>query len=105
MVVSIGAYLKALGYGPATVGYVTSAGLAGAVMAMLLATLGADRVGRRGALVVLSTLGGGGRNCRIVAASRAALDRDRLLRHVERNGPRLRTRLDARAGRTARDVD
>jgi len=57
MGVSIGAYLKALGYGAETVGYVTSAGLAGAVIAMLLATLGADRVGRRRALVVLSTLG------------------------------------------------
>ena len=57
MGVSIGAYLKTLGYGAATVGYVTSAGLAGAVIAMLLATLGPDRVGRRRALVVLSALG------------------------------------------------
>ena len=57
MGVSIGAYLKTLGYGAATVGYVTSAGLAGAVIAILLATLGADRVGRRRALVVLSVRG------------------------------------------------
>ena len=55
--VSVGAYLKSLGYGAATVGYVTSAGLAGATVAMLLATLGADRVGRRRALVLLSALG------------------------------------------------
>ena len=55
--VSVGAYLKSLGYGAATVGYVTSAGLAGATVAMLLATLGADRVGRRRALVLLSGLG------------------------------------------------
>ena len=58
--VSIGAYLKTVGYGAATVGYATSAGLAGAAIAMLLATLGADRVGRRRALVVLSALGGVG---------------------------------------------
>jgi MFS family permease len=57
MGVSIGAYLKTLGYGAATVGYVTSAGLSGAVIAMLLATLGADRVGRRRTLVLLSALG------------------------------------------------
>ena len=56
--VLVGAYVKSLGYGAATVGYVTSAGLAGATtVAMLLATLGADRVGRRRALVLLSALG------------------------------------------------
>ena len=55
--VSVGAYLKTLGYGAATVGYVTSAGLAGAAVAMLLATLGADSVGRRRALVLLSAVG------------------------------------------------
>ena len=60
MGVSIGGYLKTLGYGAATVGYVTSAGLAGAVIAMLLATFCADRVGRRRTLVVLSALGGVG---------------------------------------------
>jgi MFS family permease len=55
--VSVGAYLKALGYGAATVGYVTSAGLSGAAIAMLLATIGADTVGRRRTLVLLSALG------------------------------------------------
>src|SRR5712692_2128920 len=55
--VALGAYLKTLGYGAATVGYVTSAGLAGGAVAMLLATLGADRAGRRRSLVLLSVLG------------------------------------------------
>jgi MFS family permease len=55
--VSIGAYVKSLGHGATTLGYVTSAGLAGAAVAMLLATLGADRVGRRQSLVLLSALG------------------------------------------------
>lgn len=55
--VSVGAYLKILGHGAATLGYVTSAGLAGAAVAMLLATLGADRAGRRRTLVLLSAVG------------------------------------------------
>ncbi len=55
--VALGAYLKTLGHGAATVGYVTSAGLAGGAVAMLLATLGADRAGRRRSLVLLSVLG------------------------------------------------
>jgi len=52
--VSVGAYLKTLGHSATTLGYVTSAGLAGAAVAMLLATLGADRAGRRQSLVLLS---------------------------------------------------
>ena len=55
--VSVGAYLKSLGHSATTLGYVTSAGLAGAAVAMLLATLGADRAGRRRSLVLLSALG------------------------------------------------
>ena len=55
--VSVGVYLKSLGHGATTLGYVTSAGLAGAAVAMLLATLGADRAGRRRSLVLLSALG------------------------------------------------
>jgi len=55
--VSVGAYLKTLGHSATTLGYLTSAGLAGAAVAMLLATLGADRAGRRQSLVLLSALG------------------------------------------------
>jgi len=55
--VSVSAYLQSIGHGATTLGYVTSAGLAGAAIAMLLATLGADRVGRRQSLVLLSALG------------------------------------------------
>src|SRR2546426_5282327 len=55
--VAIGAYLKQLGHGASTVGFVTSAGLAGSALAMLLVTIRADRTGRRRSLLLLAGLG------------------------------------------------
>lgn len=57
MGVTIGAYLKQLGHGASTVGFVTSAGLAGSALAMLLVTIRADRAGRRRSLLLLAGLG------------------------------------------------
>src|SRR5437660_12784375 len=50
--VTLGAYLKQLGHGASTVGFVTSAGLAGSALAMLLVTVRADRTGRRRSLLL-----------------------------------------------------
>ena len=55
--VLIGIHLAKLRFDPATIGTVVSAGLAGAAVAALLVTLGADRIGRRRALIVLGALG------------------------------------------------
>src|SRR5262245_12965136 len=58
--VLIGIHLARQGLGPAVIGSVVSAGLAGAAVAGALVTLGGDRFGRRRALIVLSLLGGAG---------------------------------------------
>ena len=55
--VLIGIHLAKLGFDPATIGSVVSAGLAGAAAAALVVTLAADRIGRRRALVLLGLLG------------------------------------------------
>ena len=54
---TIGLYVGSLGLGPSAVGVVTSAGLAGGAVAMLLTTLGGDRFGRRRSLVLSCLLG------------------------------------------------
>jgi MFS family permease len=55
--VLIGIHLAKLGFDPATIGSVVSAGLAGAAAAALLVTTSADRIGRRRALVAMGVLG------------------------------------------------
>src|SRR5436190_23411236 len=55
--VTVGASLGALGAGGAALGTVVSAGLAGAAVAAVLATLFADRIGRRRFLVVTNLFG------------------------------------------------
>ena len=55
-----GLYLARLGLSPATSGLVIGGGLAGAALASLVATLRADRIGRRRFLVALSLLGAAG---------------------------------------------
>jgi len=55
--VLIGIYLAKLGFEPAAIGTVVSAGLAGAAVAALFVTLAGDRVGRRKLLICLSLLG------------------------------------------------
>jgi MFS family permease len=54
--VSMGVYLARLGLGGGALGTIVSAGLLGATIAALLATLLADRVGRRRTLVALAVL-------------------------------------------------
>jgi len=58
--VVIGLELAALGISVAGIGFVVSAGLAGGACGSLVATLAADRIGRRRLLVVLALLGGAG---------------------------------------------
>ncbi|HSQ61262.1 MAG TPA: MFS transporter [Acidobacteriota bacterium] len=58
--VLIGIHLAKQGLGPAAIGAIVSAGLAGAAVAALLVTIAGDRVGRRRALVLLSLLGAAG---------------------------------------------
>jgi len=58
--VLIGIHLARHGFGPAAIGSVISAGLAGATVASALVTFGGDRFGRRRTLIVLSLLGGVG---------------------------------------------
>ena len=55
--VLIGIYLADRGFDSAAIGFVVSAGLAGAALGALLVTLLADRVGRRRVLVTLGLLG------------------------------------------------
>jgi MFS family permease len=54
--ITLGLYLGRLGLGAETLGLVVSAGLAGAALAALLATLFADRVGRRRFLLAVGAL-------------------------------------------------
>jgi len=58
--VLLGLYLARLRVGPAAFGLVVAAGLAGAALASLLATLRGDRLGRRRFLIGLTVLGGAG---------------------------------------------
>jgi len=60
MGVELGLYLTHLDLGAARVGAVVGAGLVGAALAALAATLGADRFGRRNTLVALTVLGSAG---------------------------------------------
>jgi MFS family permease len=55
--VVLGFYLSLLRLSPATIGYVVAAGLTGAALACLAATMLADRWGRRRSLMVVSALG------------------------------------------------
>jgi len=57
--VELGLYLTLRGLSAAQVGYVVSAGLAGAALAALVATLSADAHGRRRTLVEIALLGAG----------------------------------------------
>ena len=56
----LGVYLPRSGCSPAATGVIVAAGLAGGAVAMLLATLGADRFGRRRSLVLLALLAAAG---------------------------------------------
>src|SRR3954471_18793280 len=58
--VTIGVYIARLGLGGAALGTIVSAGLVGATVAALLATLFADRVGRRRSLIGLALLSAAG---------------------------------------------
>ena len=58
--VTAGLYLARLGFSPAASGLVIGGGLAGAALATLIATLTADRIGRRPFLASLAVLGGMG---------------------------------------------
>ena len=58
--VLLGLYLARLGFAPAAIGLVLSAGLAGATLALLVVTWAGDRLGRRRTLVALSLLSAGG---------------------------------------------
>lgn len=56
--VLLGVYLARLDFSPAQIGQVLSAGLAGATLSALLATVSGDRLGRRRMLVALGMLAG-----------------------------------------------
>jgi MFS family permease len=58
--VLLGLHLARLGLDAGRIGVVVAAGLAGAALATLVATLAADRIGRRRFLVALALLGAGG---------------------------------------------
>ena len=60
MGVELGLYLTHLDLGAARIGAVIGAGLVGAALAALLATLGADRFGRRRSLLALTIAGSAG---------------------------------------------
>ncbi len=70
---ALAAYLRDLGHGPAAVGLVTSAGLAGGAAAALVVTLAGDRIGRRRSLVALAALGAVAGSAALVAMPLAAL--------------------------------
>jgi MFS family permease len=55
--VLLGIYLAKLSLGPAEIGYVVAAGLAGATLAAVVVTFGADRLSRRRWLVGLAVVG------------------------------------------------
>ncbi len=57
--VLLGLYLARLGLGPAGIGVVVSAGLAGMTAGLILVTYCGDRIGRRRTLVTLAALGAG----------------------------------------------
>lgn len=71
--VTLGLYLAELGLTPGTIGRIVSAGLAGAALAALLATLLADRLGRRRFLVVSALLGALGTLAFVLVRSPLAL--------------------------------
>jgi len=71
--VTSGTYLAALGLGPAALGAVISCGLAGAAVAALLATITADRIGRRRFLIATAACGIAGTAWFSLAASPIAL--------------------------------
>jgi MFS family permease len=58
--VLIGIHLARIGFDPAAIGVVVTAGLSGAAVAALLVTLAGDRVGRRHVLFALGILGAAG---------------------------------------------
>jgi MFS family permease len=58
--VLLGVHLAKMGFDPVEIGYVISAGLAGAALAALSVTLFGDRFGRRRSLLALSLLTAGG---------------------------------------------
>jgi MFS family permease len=58
--VLLGIYLAKLGCDPAQIGIVVGAGLTGAALAALIATIAGDRIGRRRLLILLSLLGAAG---------------------------------------------
>lgn len=71
--VQLGMYLSRLGLTTSSIGTIVSAGLAGAAVASLLVTLGADRRGRRRVLVELAVLGAAGTLLLATASHPAAL--------------------------------
>jgi MFS family permease len=73
MGILIGLYLARRGLSAADIGIVVGAGLAGAAVATLIATLRGDRLGRRRFLVTLSLLGAAGGLAVIGVSSTAAL--------------------------------
>lgn len=60
MGVLLGLYLARLAFSPGEIGLAVSAGLAGATLAVLIASLAADRLGRRRTLLSLALLSAGG---------------------------------------------
>jgi MFS family permease len=71
--VLLGLYLARLGFAPAALGSVLSAGLGGAALAALAATLGGDRLGRRRALLALALLSAAGGAAASLASSLPAM--------------------------------
>ncbi len=55
--VLLGIYLATLGFGPARIGFLVGAGLAGGALATAIVMLTGDRIGRRRFLIALSALG------------------------------------------------
>jgi len=71
--VILGIYLARLGLDPAHIGVVIGAGLSGAALATLVATLAGDRLGRRRFLITLSLLGAVGAVAAAGASSALAI--------------------------------
>jgi predicted MFS family arabinose efflux permease len=71
--VLLGIYLAKFGFHAAQIGYVISAGLAGAACATLLVTLAGDRFGRKRALVGIAVLGATGGLAASVASNFSVL--------------------------------
>jgi predicted MFS family arabinose efflux permease len=71
--VLLGLYLARLSLGPAEIGQVVSAGLAGAASAALVVTLAGDRLGRRRTLLALGVLGTAGGLAASLAAGLSAV--------------------------------